>query len=116
MVARPADLLLLNRGARPSRVWSALSGELPIARYLPSLVAGAPAEWRVAWLWVAALVLLLALDAAARRRPEVDRAFSGLALPVMLALAVGLAVDLWARPPLSGQSHAVPAAGAVEYD
>jgi hypothetical protein len=97
MVARPADLLLLNRGARPTRVWAALSGDVPVARYLPSLVSGDAAEWRVAFVWLAALAILLALDVLARRSSGVDRLFRGLALPVLLGLGIGLAIDLWAR-------------------
>jgi hypothetical protein len=97
MVARPAELLLLNRGARPTRVWAALSGDVPVARYLPSLVSGEASEWRVALVWLVALGTLLALDALAHRRAMADRLFRGLALPVLLGLGVGLAIDLWAR-------------------
>lgn len=99
MVARPASLMLLNRGDRPTRVWAALSGEAPVARYLPSLVSGDAAEWRVAVVWALALGLLLVLDRAARHREAADRLFGGLGLPVLLLLLVGVIVDGWARLP-----------------
>ena len=38
----PGDLLLLNRGDRPTRLWAALSGGRRVGRYLPSLVTGRP--------------------------------------------------------------------------
>ena len=103
MTFRPAALLLLNRGDRPTRLWAALSGERPIATYLPSLVSATPDEWRVAFVWLAALALLLALDVWARRRERIDRLFRGLGLPIVLMLAIGVAVDSWARrgPPES---------------
>ena len=41
--------------------------------------------------------LLLALDALARRHERVDRLFRGLGLPLVLLLAIGVAVDGWAR-------------------
>jgi len=97
MTARPAALLLLNRGDRPTRLWAALSGERPIATYLPSLAANTPDEWRVATVWLAALALLLGLDAWARRRDRIDRLFRGLGLPIVLMLTIGIAVDTWAR-------------------
>src|SRR6185503_9951226 len=61
MTVRPAALLLLNRGDRPTRLWAALSGDRPIGAYLPSLVSAAPDEWRVAFVWLAALAILLGL-------------------------------------------------------
>jgi hypothetical protein len=97
MTIRPGALLLLNRGDRPTRLWAALSGERPIGIYLPSLVSASPDEWRVAVLWLAALALLLGLDVAARGRERIDRLFRGLGLPLVLLLAVGMAVDTWAR-------------------
>jgi hypothetical protein len=97
MTIRPAALLLLNRGDRPTRLWTALSGERPIATYLPSLVSATPDEWRVASVWLCALALLLVLDAAARRREGIDRLFRGLGLPILLMLVIGTAVDTWAR-------------------
>ena len=95
--ARPGELLLLNRGDRPTRLWAALSADVDVGRYLPSLVTARPDEDRVAMVWVATLAVLLALDAAARRSPRVDRWFSGTALPVVLLLAAGAAIDGWAR-------------------
>jgi hypothetical protein len=97
MVSRPGELMLLNRGSRPTRVWDALGGQYPVGRYLPSLVSAEAAEVKVALVWGAALALLLALDAAAHRRAGVDRLFRGLGLPLFLLLAVSLGVDYWAR-------------------
>ena len=97
MTIRPGALLLLNRGDRPTRWWAALSGEWPVGRYLPSLVAPSSDEWRVAFVWLGALAILVVLDALARRRDRVDRLFCGLGLPIVLLLAVGIAIDTWAR-------------------
>ena len=49
-------------------------------------------------VWVAALAALLLLDRLARSRDRVDALFRGLALPLLLFLAVTVAVDRWARP------------------
>jgi hypothetical protein len=97
MTARPGELMLLNRGDRPTRVWAALSADTPIERYLPSLVAGSAEELRVALLWVAALAVVIVLDRLALRRDSVDRLFRGLGLPVTLLLGIGVLVDVWAR-------------------
>jgi len=97
MTIRPGALLLLNRGDRPTRLWAALSGDRPIATYLPSLVSASPDEWRVAFVWLIALAVLLGLDVAARGRHGIDRLFRGLGLPLVLMLALGVAVDTWAR-------------------
>ncbi len=97
MAAVPEARMMLNRGDRQTRVWTALSGTRDVGAYLPSLVADTPAERRVAALWVLAVALLLALDALARRRPGVDLAFRGLGLPLLLALGIGVLVDGWAR-------------------
>jgi hypothetical protein len=102
MAARPAALLLLNRGDRPTRFWSALSGEWPIARYLPSITSGGADEVRVAVIWMAALAALLALDRAARHDDRVDRLFRTPALPVIAFLTMGMAVDGWGRRSASG--------------
>lgn len=97
MTLRPEALLLLNRGDRPTRLWTALSGVRPAGFYLPSLVAATPDDLRVAVVWLGALALLLALDLLARRRPRIDRLFRGLGLPLLLLLLIGATVDGWAR-------------------
>jgi hypothetical protein len=94
---RPGDLLLVNRGDRPTRLWAALSGDAPVERYLPSLVSASPGEWRVAVLWLAAIVSLLVVDRLAIRRNRVDRLFEGLGLPLAVWLGLSLLVDYWAR-------------------
>lgn len=96
-VARPGELLLLNRGDRPTRLWTALSGETDVGRYLPSLVTAAPDETRVAVVWVVTLAILVGLDVLARRSPRVDGWFAGTAMPVILLVATGAAIDHWAR-------------------
>jgi hypothetical protein len=107
MTVRPAALLLLNRGDRPTRLWAALSGERPIAAYLPSLVSASPDEWRVAVVWLVALAVVLSLDATARRQERIDRVFRGLGLPLVLILALGVAVDTWARRTPADNTKAV---------
>jgi hypothetical protein len=97
-VLDPGRILLLGRRRRPSRLWAALSGDGDLNRYLPSLSRhGDAAEVRVAVLWVIALAVLLLLDALSRSRAWADRSFGGLALPLVLLLAVGAGVDYWAR-------------------
>ncbi len=109
-IAAPGDLRLLNRGDRPSRLWAALSGDgADVGRYLPTLVAADPAEDRVAMVWVGAVLGLLALDAASRRSPRVDRMFAGTALPVVVLLLAGSAIDHWAR-----RGERVPAVSSPE--
>jgi hypothetical protein len=100
MVRVPENALLLNRRANPTRVWAALSGGLPLERYLPSLVSTDPADVRVAIVWVSLLGVLLALDAAALRRDSIDRWFRGpraLALPAASIVFLTLLTELWAR-------------------
>lgn len=97
MAARPGELMLLNRGDRPTRVWEALSGDAPAGRYLPSLVQPDPAEMRVALVWVLAVAALLVIDRLARTNDRVDGWFRGLGLPVVMLAAVGALVDFWAR-------------------
>src|SRR6185503_10377534 len=81
MAAQPGELMLLNRGDRPTRVWEALSGDVPVGRYLPSLVQPDPVEIRVAVVWAMATVLLIVLDRLAVRRDPVDAWFRGMGLP-----------------------------------
>jgi hypothetical protein len=99
MVARPGALLFLNRGDRPTRLWAALSADVPVQRYVPSIVSSSSAERRVAALWMGAVALLLLLDLLAQRRDGTNRLFGGLGLPVCLLLLLGLLVDFWARGP-----------------
>jgi hypothetical protein len=98
MAADPGRLLMLNRGDRPTRVWTALSGTSDLNRYLPSLVTPDAADLRVLALWLAALAAVLVLHALARTHARADAAFRSLGLPLALLLAVGAGVDLWARP------------------
>jgi len=98
-VAEPGARLLLNRGYRPTRLWAALSGPVAIGDYLPSLTHDSARDTRLALAWLAALVLLLGLDALARRRLRVDRAFSSLAAAVLGLLLLGAAVDLTVGAP-----------------
>jgi hypothetical protein len=93
--ADPGALLLVNRGDRPTRLWEALSADVPLGSYLPSLVARTPAELRVAGVWLVLLVALLLLDRAAIRYRAVDAATSPLAI-ALLPLAC-LAIERWAR-------------------
>jgi hypothetical protein len=119
MAGEPDARLLVNRGDRPTRVWTALSGAHDVGRYLPSLTYPETEEMRVAMVWMAALAVVLALHAFALRRERADRLFRGLGLPLVLVLAVGAAVDRWARPAAdagvsstgAGASGAVPRAG-----
>ena len=110
-VLEPGRMLLLGRRSKPSRLWTALSGEGDLNRYLPSLSHHPEAaEIRVALLWVAALASLLVLDALSRSRPWADRAFGGLALPLAVLLLVGAGVDHWARRGDQGEVSAQPRA------
>jgi hypothetical protein len=105
MTADPGALLLLNRANRPTRVWAALSGDVPLGRYLPSLTLADPVEARVTAVWMAALGVLLLLHLGAKGSERVDRLFRGLALPLAMLLAIGGAVDAWAR---AGEPSAGP--------
>jgi hypothetical protein len=49
-------------------------------------------------IWVLALLAVLLLDRLAWSHDRVDRWFRGLALPILLFLALSVAVDRWARP------------------
>jgi hypothetical protein len=107
----PGRLMLLNRRNRPTRLWAALSGEGDLNRYLPSLTHPDAAEIRVAALWLVALGVLLALDAASRRWARANQVFGGIGLPVVLLLALGVGVDYWARPSAAGALGPQPASG-----
>ncbi len=111
VLAEPGRYLLLNRRDRATRLWEALGGDPSAGGLLPSLVYAPAEEWRVALIWLAVLALLLALELGGRRRPAWAGALERPWLPALLALAVVLAVDLWARLPLgtpqAGPSPAV---------
>jgi hypothetical protein len=108
LFAEPRTMLMVSGRDGTSRGFDALAGTVSLSRYLPFLssLAGSiappwqppPSEARVAAVWVAALLMLLVLDALAWTRDRVDRWFAGLALPLVLLLAISSAVDLWARP------------------
>jgi hypothetical protein len=108
MFAEPWRMRMVTGRDGPPQVLESLAGEVSPSRYLPFLSSRAgsvappwepPAsEARVAALWIAALGVLLLLDRLACSRDGVDRWFRGFALPILLFLAVSLAVDLWARP------------------
>ncbi len=98
MALQPGELLLLNRGDRPTRLWSALSGEVALGRYLPSLVYPDPAEARTAAVWLGMLALLFALHGLSGTSERANRLFGGFALPVALLLAGMILVDVWAKP------------------
>jgi hypothetical protein len=122
MFHEPREMHMVNGRNAPPAVFDVLAGEVSLSRYLPffSSRAGSivppwnppPTEAWVAGLWVAALAVLLALDRAARRRDSVDRWFSGLALPLLLFLALSLAVDHGVRP--SGPPRYAPAPASPE--
>jgi hypothetical protein len=108
MFAEPREMRMVTGREGPPQVLELLAGEASLSRYLPFLSSRAgstappwepPAsEAKVAGVWLAALGVLLLLDHLARSRDGVDRWFRGLALPVLLFLAVSVAVDRWARP------------------
>jgi hypothetical protein len=112
MAADPGALLLLNRANRPTRVWSSLAGDgTDLGRYLPSLTLPDPVETRVAMVWVAVLAVLLALHVLALRRDRIDRLFRNAFFPILVAAAIGVGVDAWAR---KGEGR--PAAGPLPTD
>ncbi len=104
----PPMMRMVNGRYGTSHSYDALAGTVSLSRYLPfpSSRTGTPtppwgppaSEARVAFVWVSAVVALVALDVLARRHERVDRWFSGLSLPLALLLAISLAVDHWARP------------------
>ena len=99
-VVEPGARLLLNVRDRPTRLWAALSGEVPIGDYLPSLTHASERDARLALVWLVTVAALLALDRLAASRRRVDRAFSSFSAAVALALLVGIAIDLGAGPRL----------------
>jgi hypothetical protein len=119
MSAQPRQMRMINNRDGPIAAFELLKGETSLTRYLPRLTSRRgserppwrppPAEGRVAFVWVAALGVLLALDRLALSRERVDRAFRGLALPLALLLLVTAAVDDWAR---AGASSGGPASAA----
>jgi len=108
MFAEPRAMRMVNGRHGPPRVFELVAGEVPLSRYMPypSSRAGSTAppweppasEARVMAVCIAALAVLLVLDGLAWKRDRVDRWFRGLALPILLFLALSVAVDRWARP------------------
>jgi len=119
MSAEPRAMRMIGARDGPPKAFEMLGGEPSLSRYLPHLSSragttqppwGPPAaEGRVAAVCGAGLLGLLALDRLARSRDGVDRWFRGLALPLLLFLAVSVAVDRWARA--EGDAAPPPAAG-----
>jgi hypothetical protein len=112
MSVEPRQMRMVHTRDGPLRALDLLEGDVSPSRYLPRLTSRLgterppwrppAAEVRVALVWAVALVLLLGLDARTRSRPRLDRAFRGLALPVVFLLLVTLGVDYWARAPGAG--------------
>jgi hypothetical protein len=73
MAADPGRLLMLNRGDRPTRVWTALSGGDGLNAWLPSLVAPDARDLRVLLAWLVVLAAVLALHAVRARRTVSSR-------------------------------------------
>ena len=109
MSVEPIEMRMIHTRDGPLRALDMLGGEVSPARYLPRLTSRLGterppwrppvAEVRVALIWAAALLALVALERMARSRERLERVFRGLALPVGLLLVVTLAVDYWARAP-----------------
>lgn len=103
MFAAPREMQMVTGRDGPPAVFESLAGSVSPSRYLPFLSSRArssappwepPAsEAEVAAIWLVALAVLLALDWRARHSERVDRWFAGLALPLLLLLAVSLAVE-----------------------
>ncbi len=107
-LADPAARVLLNRGNRPTRLWSALSDGVSIGDYLPSLTHASEREARLAVVWIGALLLLLVLDRLAQVRPSVDRAFSSFAAAVLAGMLLGVVIDRTVGPPPPSTPLSVP--------
>jgi hypothetical protein len=122
MSAEPREMRMIGARDGPPKAFEMLAGEASLSRYLPHLSSragttqppwGPPAaEGRVAAVCVLALLGLLALDRLALSREGVDRWFRGLALPLLLFLAVSVGVDRWARA--EGDRAPVPPAAAED--
>jgi hypothetical protein len=63
MAVDPGRLLMLNRGDRATRVWTALSGPFDLNACLPSLITPDAHDFRVLFAWLALLAAVLALHA-----------------------------------------------------
>ena len=111
-VAEPAARLLLNRGNRPTRLWAALSGDVAIGDYLPTLTHASERDARLALVWLVALGLLLALDRLAQGRPRVDAAFRSFAVPVAAVVLACAVIDRAVGPPASVSPPAASEPGA----
>jgi hypothetical protein len=109
-VADPAARLLLNRGNRPTRLWGALSGEVAIGDYLPTLTHASDRDARVALVWLGAFTLLLLLDRLAQGRPRVDAAFRSFLTVIGFLLLIGITIDVLIGPAVPGPAPAVESA------
>jgi hypothetical protein len=96
LTAWPSSTWLLNVKEHPPLVWSWLTDPDWAARYLPNYTSLARVDERVAMSWASALVVLLGLDAAARRSRFVDGLFAGPGLALAVMLVTGLVIDTWA--------------------
>jgi hypothetical protein len=108
LVAEPAARLLLNRGNRPTRLFTALSEGTAIGDYLPTLTHASSREARLAVVWIVGIGVLLVLDRLAATRPRIDRAFSSFALAVAALLVLGVVIDLAVVPAASLPAVPVP--------